>query len=248
MATGQDMLSQKRKVALITGGAKRVGRTVGLYFAARGYDLIVTYHRSQAEADSLVAEAGGLGASCQLIQADLRHLEAVDRVVASVKTGRLDLLMHNASVFPKAGLEETTPELLAELFTLHVHTPLLLTRRLVPQLKAAKGHVLAMTDLAASKPFKGYLAYSASKAALQNLMLGLAKTLAPEARANCIAPGAVEFPDNMPEEERAAYLKKVPLGRVGTAEEVARAAWFLTEEATYQTGTILTLDGGRSLS
>lgn len=236
-------------MAIITGGARRVGRAVGLHLARRGYDLFVTYKSSVAEAESLAAEAEGLGARCELIDADLTADDSPVRISGSFTRifSRLDLLVHNASIFPKGTLEETSREVIRDVFKVHVETPLLLTKHMAPLLRATKGSVIAMGDLAADRPFKQHLAYSASKAALENLTIGLARTLAPEARANVIAPGAVEWPESMTEEQRAAYLKRVPLGHVGTSEDVARAVWFLAEEAPFVTGTVLRLDGGRSV-
>lgn len=236
-------------VALITGGARRVGRSVALYLARGGYDVAFTYHSSEEDARSLEAELRAIGRRSLAIRADLRALSATSIATRLLQEfGRLDLLMHNASIFPKAGLAETTPELISELMQVHVTAPLELTKALEGLLRSNRGSIIAMTDIAAERPYKSYLAYCASKAALQNLALGLAKSLAPEIRVNAIAPGAVEFPEDMPAEAREKYLLKVPLGRVGTPEDVARAVWFLAEEAPYMTGQVLRLDGGRSLS
>lgn len=225
-----------------------MGRAVAVRLARAGYDLHVTYRSAAAEGETLAAEVAGLGARCQLTRADLLDDAAPDTIAAAhlAAFARLDVLVHNASIFPRAGLDATTPEVIRETMKVHVEAPLLLTQRLAPLLRSSRGVVISMTDLAADRPFKGYLAYSASKAALQNLTLGLAKSLAPEARANCIAPGAVEFPDDMTEADRAAYLSKVPLGRPGSPEDVAAAVLFLAENA-YATGAVLKLDGGRSL-
>ena len=104
-----------------------------------------------------------------------------------------------------------------------------------------------MVDLLAEKPWPRYLAYCASKAALSNLTLGLARELAPEVTVNGIAPGVVEWPADMPESERGQYLQHVPLRRPGTPQDVANLVEFLITRGTYITGQILRLDGGRSL-
>lgn len=240
-----------KKVALITGGARRVGRAVALRLARAGWDVAVTVRTSTADAASLVAEVGELGGRCLVLPADLtRPADAVESIARgySATFDRLDLLVHNASVFPRAGLEETSPELLREVLSVHVEAPLLLTGRFASMLRASGGLVVSMTDLAAERPFKAYLAYSASKAALANLTAGLARSLAPEARAVSIAPGAVAFPDDMPEAARDAYLAKVPLGRAGTPDDVAELIHFLTTDGRYITGTTIRLDGGRGAS
>ena len=242
-------LRDMRKVALITGGAVRVGRAVGLMLAGRGYDLLVTYKSSGEAAKLLVNECGKLGAGCEVLQADLSDTQSAERVAAWQATnfgGRLDLLVHNASMFPEASLGETTAELMNEVMRVHVTTPMLLTGRLAGALQFSRGSVIAMTDGVEGKGYLRYPAYAASKAALSSLVHSWARALAPLARANGIAPGAVLWPDTMSETEKAKYLVRVPLGRVGTAEDVAKAVWYLAEEATYVTGTILKLDGGRS--
>jgi pteridine reductase len=238
------------KVALITGAAKRVGRHVAIHLARRGYDIAFTYHTSEADARSLETELHSLGRHSLPIQADLRDPAAAFHITQLFRQhfSRLDLLLHNASAFPKVGLADTTAELIDDLTRLQLTTPLLLTQQLEPLLQASRGCIISMTDIAADRPYSAYLAYSASKAALQNLTLGLAKTLAPHIRVNAIAPGAVDFPDDLSPAAREAYLKKVPLARVGTPDDVANAVWFLAEEAPYITGQILKLDGGRSIS
>ena len=105
-----------------------------------------------------------------------------------------------------------------------------------------------MLDLAAERPMPGYLSYCASKAGLWNLTLGLARELAPGVRVNGIAPGVVEWPADLPMEKREQYLRRVPLGRAGTPQDVAEAVHFLCIGANYVTGQILRLDGGRSIA
>jgi pteridine reductase len=110
-----------------------------------------------------------------------------------------------------------------------------------------EGAIINMVDIAAERPFAGYLPYSVSKAGLVALTKGLARTLAPQVRVNGIAPGAVLWPDDYPDDQKAAYLAKTPLHRVGTPEDAAAAVLFLIEGSDFVTGVILPLDGGRSL-
>ena len=119
--------------------------------------------------------------------------------------------------------------------------------RVTEMLRESCGAIVNMVDTLAERTAVKYLAYAASKAGLWNLTLGLARELAPEVRVNGIAPGAVEWGDDMPESDRQEYLKRVPLGRVGTPEEVADAVLFLSK-ATYITGQIIRLDGGWSIT
>jgi len=124
----------------------------------------------------------------------------------------------------------------------------LLAQSLAPMLRAARGHVVNMIDLLVERPWPEYMAYCASKAALANLTLSLARELAPEVTVNGIAPGVVEWPEDYPQAEREKYLKRVPLARAGTPEDVANLVHFLCTEGSYITGQIIRLDGGRSIT
>src|SRR5205807_1329425 len=115
-------------------------------------------------------------------------------------------------------------------------------------LRESRGHIVNMVDLLAERPWPKYLAYCASKAALWNLTLGLAREFAPDVTVNGIAPGVVEWPDDYPESEKQTYLKRVPLSRAGAPEDVADAVMFFARSANYVTGQILRLDGGRSIT
>ena len=109
------------------------------------------------------------------------------------------------------------------------------------------GQILNLVDVAAERPWADYSPYCASKAGLISLTKSLARALAPEVRVNAIAPGAILWPDDWTEEQQQAYLERVPLGRVGTPEEIAAAAMFLLERADFVTGQVLHVDGGRAL-
>jgi pteridine reductase len=130
----------------------------------------------------------------------------------------------------------------------HFESPLLLCQAFAPMLRHSKGHIVNMVDLLAERPWPQYLAYCASKAALWNLTLGLARELAPDVTVNGIAPGVVEWPEDYPPEEREKYLRRVPLARAGTPQDVAEAVHFLVTGGSYITGQIIRLDGGRSIT
>ena len=239
------------KVALITGAAKRVGRTIALELAREGFDIAFTYLSSQGEAQSLTQDLGALGRRAHAIRADLTQPEiAVEEIhrVVSVEFGRLDVLVNNASLYLRADLAATTSALVHRLNAIHVESPLLLCQKFEPMLRAAGGRVVNMVDLLAERPWPAFLPYCASKAALANLTLGLARALAPEVTVNGIAPGVVEWPPDYPQAERDKYLKRVPLNRPGTPEDVARLVKFLVTDGSYITGQIIRLDGGRSIT
>ena len=239
------------RVALVTGGARRVGRAVVERLANAGFQVAFTYSRSASEAKSLQEELQSRGQKAVAIEADLLDLPAAAAKVQSElisQLGRLDVLVNNASIYEGAELASTDLALSRRLMTLHVEAPMLLCQRFAGQLRQNYGHVINMVDLLAEKPWPQYLAYCASKAALANLTLGLARELAPEATVNGIAPGVVEWPPNYPQEEKDKYLKRVPLARAGTPEDVAGVILFLCTQGRYITGQILRLDGGRSIT
>ena len=246
-----------RPVVLVTGGAKRVGRAIALAFAQSGCDLIITYRTSADEAKALAQDAGALGAQVLTEQLDLDDLEATERCARRLANGlsRLDVLVHNASVYEPCALSEVTAERALRDLRVHSVSPLLLSARLAPLLTASPrmggGCVVCMCDIhAGGLPRKGFAPYAQSKAALAELVRSLATDLAPGSRAVGVAPGVIAWPDSGYESDTAAqeaYLERVPLGRSGTPEEAASLVRFLALEATYITGQILPIDGGRSL-
>nr|AIA17182.1 Enoyl-(Acyl carrier protein) reductase [uncultured bacterium] len=244
-------MTDTRPVAIVTGGAKRVGRAIVLKMASAGYDVAFTYNSSRKDADDLVKSLGQKGRKALAIKADLTKPEksavtVYERVAEAFSS--VALLVNNASLYEPGGLAEATAEQSRRLHAIHVESPMLLCQRFEPMLRAAKGHVVNMVDLLAERPWPQYLAYCASKASLLNLTLGLARSLAPDVTVNGIAPGVVEWPADYPEAERENYLKRVPLARPGTPEDVADLVHFLATSGRYITGQIIHLDGGRSIT
>jgi pteridine reductase len=239
------------QVALITGGAKRVGRAIVLKLAQSGYDIAFTYLSSKDAAVELVAEITARGRRAIAMQADLTEPTSTAASVHGAFTSefkRLDVLVNNASMYEPSSLNQTNAEQVNRLWNVHVAAPLLLCQAFAPALRSSRGHIINMVDLLAERPWPQYLAYCTSKAGLWNLTLGLARELAPEVTVNGIAPGVVEWPEQYPQQEREKYLKRVPLGRAGTPEDVANVVHFLCTNGTYVTGQIIRLDGGRSVT
>ena len=235
---------------MITGGARRVGRAVALHLARQGWDIAITYNTSGDDAASLAQQVEGLRRQCVIIDADFTDPEASAARVAGVveqRFRRLDLLMHNASLYERGGLLDADLDLVRRMMAIHVETPLLLTQKLAGMLRESRGSVVVMSDLQIERPGKTYAAYSTSKAAVTNAVKSLARELAPDVRVNAIAPGVVAWPDDMPEESRRRYLKRVPLARAGTPQDVAELVEFLCTKGKYITGQVIRLDGGRSL-
>jgi pteridine reductase len=244
-------MADSSKVALVTGAARRVGRAIVQRLAEAGYDIAFTYNQSRSAAEDLCDSLMALGRRVAMIPADFTEPEsAVASLAQSFRAqfDRLDALVNNASIYEPSSLHWVTLEQGRRLWAVHVETPLLLLRHFDKMLRQTRGHVINMSDLLAERPWPQYLVYSATKAALSNLTLGLARELAPDVTVNAIAPGVVEWPEDYPEEDRQKYLKRVPLGRAGTPADVADVVHFLCTQGCYITGQIIRLDGGRSIT
>jgi pteridine reductase len=245
------MSSEAKKVALVTGGAKRVGRAIAERLLRAGYRVAITYYSSEQESEWIEEYCHEGEVLAIRILAD--YTEPAMFVGSTFETvkqqfGRLDVLVNNASIYEPSSLSETNLEQIRRLMAIHFESPLMLAQAFSPMLRASKGHVIHMVDLLAERPWPQYLAYSASKAALVNLTLGLARELAPDVTVNGIAPGVVEWPEGYPDVEKERYLKRVPLQRPGTPQDVAEMVHFLVTSGSYLTGQILRLDGGRSIT
>lgn len=247
-----------RPVALVTGGARRVGRAIVLELARCGCDVHFTYHDSDEDAARLAREVAALESECTFFQLDLSDPAAVDAFARerADTLPAIDILVHNASQYEPSPLGSFDHALAAKLYQVNALAPLAITARLAEALARSQmpggGAVVAMADIhAMGRPRKDYAAYSMSKAALVDLVHSLARDLAPHVRVNGVAPGVVAWPEAGPEaqpEAQARYLKRVPMGRTGTPEEAARAVRWLALEATYTTGEVIRVDGGRWLT
>jgi pteridine reductase len=237
-----------QRVALVTGGAVRLGRAISLAMAEAGYDLVVHYHSSEDPARELAALVEGMGRSCALVQADLSHPDAAGAVIRAVRErhGRLDLLVNSAAGFDAHPLLEADAGLWDGVMALNVRAPHLLVREAAPLLAAVRGSVVNLTDLSAFQPWAEYPVHAVSKAALAHLTRVQARALAPDVRVNAVAPGAVLPPEDYPADRVQMLRDRTPLKSLGTPEDVARAVLFLSG-SPFITGQILAVDGGRLL-
>jgi pteridine reductase len=241
-----DGMSQPQRAILVTGGAVRVGRGIVEKFFAMGWQVAFTYWKSEEQAAEIAQKCKAIALRANLFEPETAAGEIVQSI--SSRIGRLDALVNNASDFLNATLQQTSIAQIRQLNAVHFESPFLLCQKLSPLLRASRGHVVNMLDLLVERPWPAYLAYCASKAALANFTLGLARELAPEVTVNGIAPGAVEWPKTMPAAERERYLQRVPLARAGTPQDLADLVYFLCTEGSYITGQIIRLDGGRSIT
>lgn len=248
--------SLEGKVALVTGGAKRVGRAVALRLAAAGMDIALTYLTSEPEAEAVVADIERIGRRAHAIKVDLAEPDAAEQVhqLFTHHFDRLDVLVNNASLFAPSPLGRLTLDDFERHMAVNARAPLMLTQRFAPLLAAradpadpaSLGRVVNFIDIhVMGQPLKGFAAYNASKAALQEITMTAALELAPKITVNAIAPGVVAWAESYTAKEREAYMRRVPLARPGTPEDAAGAVLFLVRDAHYCTGQIIRLDGGR---
>ncbi|MBK6942916.1 MAG: SDR family oxidoreductase [Planctomycetes bacterium] len=239
------------KVALVTGAGRRVGRAVALELAARGAKIAVHYRNSKAEAEEVVAliKAGGGVASAYC--ADLTHVLEIQWLARWIEEelGYVDVLVNSASEFFETALVTSSDGDWDRLMGANVKAPFQTIRRFAPMMvQRGAGHIVNITDVYARRALPGYSIYCASKAALWMLTQSLALELAPHVQVNAVAPGTVMFPEDFADAERASLLKRIPLRREGTPEDIARAVRFLVEEGGYVTGSVLTVDGGKEIA
>lgn len=239
------------KVVLVTGAARRVGEAIARRLHGAGATVALHYRHAAAEAQALAAEFEALRTgSAACLQADLLDTASLPGLVDAVleRFGRLDGLVNNASSFFPTPLGEITEASWDDLVGSNFKAPLFLTQAAAPALAASRGAVVNITDIHAERPLAGYALYCAAKGALLTLTRALAVELGPAVRVNAVAPGPILWPagDDFPVAARAAIVDHTLLKREGSPDDIARAVRFLLAEATYVTGQVINVDGGRS--
>ncbi len=247
-----------RPVALVTGGVRRVGLAIARAFARAGCDLVITYRESGAEAGAARDELSGLGAAVRVERLDLGDLAGAEGWSERLgrELPRLDVLVHNASIYAPTPLESLTEEDVLRFYRVNSAAPLLLSKHLGPRLAESPlpggGAIVAMADMhVLGRPRKDFAPYAMSKAALVEMVRTLARALAPRVRVNAVAPGVVAFPESGYESDPEAqqeYVARVPLKRSGTPEDAAEVVRWLALDAHYVTGEVVRVDGGRWLA
>jgi pteridine reductase len=235
------------QVALITGAAKRIGRAVALRLAREGADIVIHYNKSKSEADEVVVGVEALGRKSIALQADLRDVSQIHRMFrqTSVRFGRLEILVNNAANFLPARLDDTSEEIWDMTLNTNLKAPFFCAQAAAPMLKESGGTIINFADVGGILAWPGYISHCASKAGVIMLTKCLAKALAPEVRVNAIAPGTITMSGD-PSEWEADFIRRAPLRRAGTADDVADAVSYLVH-AKFVTGQTLVLDGGRTL-
>jgi pteridine reductase len=239
------------KVALITGGAHRIGAEVARGLHRAGADLVIHYRRSAEGAKRLQETLEGARAhSVLLLQADPTDCAGFPGLIDRIRDfrGRLDILVNNASSFYPTPLADATAEQWDDLIGSNLKGPFFLTREAAPLLRSARGCVVNLVDIHAERPLKDHPIYSIAKAGNAMMVKALARELGPEVRVNGIAPGAILWPEQgLAETTKREILGRVALRRPGSPTDIARTLLFLVRDADYITGQIIAVDGGRTL-
>lgn len=240
------------KVALITGGAKRIGATVARHLHAVGMNLVIHYHRSEREARALQEELHTQRPdSVLLVQTDLLSVAKLTRMMQQVISHyqRLDVLVNNASSFYPTPVGHITEEQWEDLIGTNLKIPLFLSQLAAPHLTETEGCIINLADIHAERPLKQHTVYSVAKAGLVMLTQSLARELGPAVRVNAIAPGVILWPESnqMDELAKQRIISHVPLRRSGSPDDIAKTIVFLVTQAPYITGQVISVDGGRTL-
>jgi NAD(P)-dependent dehydrogenase (short-subunit alcohol dehydrogenase family) len=235
------------KTALVTGAAKRIGRSIALKLAEAGANVAITYLGSQPDAESTLRELAAFNVEALAVRCNLVDPEDIKQMVASViaEFGQLDFLVNNAGMFASEPLETISLEQWDEMFATNTRAPFLVAQAAYVHLRAARGRIINIGSLGGIHPWATHAHYCTSKAALHMLSQTMAKAWAPEISVNCVAPGMI-----VQGEVNAAYqhfAHKTPMQRNGTAEDVAAAVLFFATGPHFITGQLLAVDGGLGL-
>jgi len=241
------MHSLKGKTALVTGAAKRIGRSVALALAKEGADVAITYRSSEAEAQATVATIREFGVRAMAVYCDLGNPACVRRAVDATigKLGKIDLLVNNAGMFETLPLESIALEQWDAMLNTNTRGPFLMAQAAHAELKQRQGRIVNIGSLGGLHPWATHGHYCVSKAAVHMLTKTMAKAWAPELSVNCVAPGMIVNGEVDPDYEH--FAEKTPMRRNGTPEDVAAAVLFFATGPRFITGQVLSVDGGLGL-
>ena len=237
------------KVALVTGGAVRVGRAIALALAREGADVAIGYLRSAAGARATVGELRALGVRAVAVRADIAEPGAARRLVgATVKRlGRLDILVNNAAIFFRTPWETVTPAQFDRFIAVNLRGAFFCAQAAARAMKRhGGGRIINIADVGGVRAWPAYIPYGISKAGVVMLTKGLAAALAPAIQVNAVGPGVVLLPEGFPRESERRIAARIPMGRHGTPADVAEAVRFFATCPDYITGQVLFVDGGAS--
>lgn len=240
-----------RQWILITGAARRIGACMARELHAAGASIAIHYRGSATDAETLAADLNDQRAdSALIVQGNLNDTARLATLVEEVigQTGRLDILINNASTFYPTPIGEITEAHWEDLLGTNLKAPLFLAQAAAPHLRAQHGSIINIVDIHARRPLRNHPVYGPAKAGLEMLTRSLARDLAPAIRVNGVAPGAILWPeDGMSDDTAQTIIRQIPLRRTGDPGDIAKAVLFLVKDAPYITGQVIAVDGGRSI-
>jgi len=248
------MATAVQPVALVTGGAQRIGAEICRQLHSRGYRIIIHYRHSSAAAEQLRDTLNDLRAnSATAMAADMTSLAEMQALAdtALAVWQRVDVLVNNASGFYPTPMGVATEADWDALMGSNLKGPFFLSQALAPALRDSAGCIINLVDIYAKNPLPSHSIYCMAKAGVAMMTQSLALELAPNIRVNGISPGNILWPEHASaywEQEKQALTERVPLKREGEASDIAKTAVFLAADAPYITGQIIAVDGGRSLA
>jgi 3-oxoacyl-[acyl-carrier protein] reductase/pteridine reductase len=235
------------QTALVTGGAKRIGRSLALSLARNGADVAVNYHESADEAVEVAEEIGKMGRHGATFRADVSRADEVRELFGAVERefGRLDILVNNAGVFFGAPFAELTEEQWDFTLNINLKAQYLCAQAALPLLRrSGRGRIVNISSIGAFQPKPDHVHYCVSKAGVVMLTRCLARALGPGITVNSVAPGKIQFPG---EEIDQGYIRRTPLAKVGDGDDIADTVLFLIQ-SDFITGQTVLVDGGRMLT
>jgi len=239
------------KVILVTGAARRIGAAIVTRLHENGARVAIHYRGSAGDAESLADNLNSARAdSAAVFQADLLDINSIKPLVDTVVEwgGRLDGLVNNASSFYPTPVGSITETEWDELIGSNLKAPLFLAQAAAGYLRDSDGAIVNIVDIHAQRPLRDHAVYGVAKAGLAMLTRSLAKDLAPNIRVNGVSPGAILWPENgMTEDVQKSILDQIPLARAGDPQDIAGCVLYLLRDATYVTGQIIPVDGGRTI-
>jgi pteridine reductase len=245
-------MSQREKVVLITGAARRIGANMAQLFHNANYRVVIHYNRSASDADKLCQQLNDSAPdSCLMIQANLSRASGIKKITDLINSvGRLDVLINNASSFYPTPLENCDQDQWDDLIGSNLRGPFFLTQALAGFLKKQRGAVVNISDMHARQALANHSIYTIAKGGNIAMTKTMALELAPEIRVNSVAPGAILWPEHEKDdiEKQQSVLKNVPMGRLGSESDIADTVFFLAVNASYMTGQTIAVDGGSSTS
>ena len=237
------------KTALVTGGARRLGRASALALAGAGADVAITFRDSLRDAQRTVIDVSGLGVRALALACDVTDEKSVKTAVKEAvrELGGIDILVNNAANYETATFEKLTLAQWDAMFASNTRGPFLVSREALKFLRLRRGKIINMGSLGGLRPWADHAHYCSSKAALHMLTKVLAKALAPEIAVNCVAPGMIDLGEKAAANFMRRMAKQTPMQRNGTSDDIAAAVLFFARAPHFITGQILAVDGGLGL-